>query len=165
MLQNYDILFPETKDKVTKPWLDFNDLYQTINDQSENASTVASLVQEKAKQLINLFCSLGGVRQGYKKARVAPYMHFMPNHIPKFISDHGSLKVFTGQGVEKNNDDAKRVYFNKSNKCNATRDVLQLEARQFVLKHCDKEKRTYRKRNSDYWDLKISKNLDKKNKK
>lgn len=43
------------------------------------------------------------------------------------------MKQFTGQGVEKNNDDAKKVFFQKSNKWDAARDVLQLESRQLAL--------------------------------
>lgn len=49
--------------------------------------------------------------------------------------------MFTGQGVEKNNDDAKKLYFQKSNKWDATRDVLQLEARQYALSGQEREKR------------------------
>ena len=57
-----------------------------------------------------------------------------PTIYQRFVSDHGSLKMFTGQGVEKNNDDAKKLYFQKSNKWDATRDVLQLEAQQYALR-------------------------------
>jgi hypothetical protein len=115
-LHSNDILLPETKDTVIDIWRDFYSLYKYITDDNEDSSASATLVHDKAKEWIILFCSLGGVRQGYEKARVTPYMHTMPYHIPNFISDHGPLKVFTGQGVEKNNDDAKKVYFNKSNK-------------------------------------------------
>ena len=83
-------------------------------------------------------------------------MHCIPYHIPKFVSDHGSLKMFTGQGVEKNNDDAKKLYLQKSNKWDATRDVLQLEARQYALCGQEREKRKYTKRKTDYWETEIS---------
>lgn len=83
-------------------------------------------------------------------------MHCIPYHIPKFVTDHGSLKMFTGQGVGKNNDDAKKLYFQKSNKWDATRDVLQLEAGQYALCGQEREKRQYRKRKSAYWETEIS---------
>lgn len=83
-------------------------------------------------------------------------MHFIPYHIPKFVSDHGALKMFTGQGIKKNNDDAKKLYFQKSNKLDATRYVLQLEARQYALRGQERGKRKYTKRKTEYWETDIS---------
>lgn len=57
------------------------------------------------------------------------------------------MKQFTGQGVEKNNDDAKTVFFQKSNKWDAARDVLQSESRQIALQSYEREKRRYAKQN------------------
>ena len=57
-------------------------------------------------------------------------MHALSYHVPVFIKNHKTFKQFTGQGVDKNNDDAKRIFFQKPNKWNAARDVLQLEAQQ-----------------------------------
>ena len=57
-------------------------------------------------------------------------MHALSYHVPVFIKNHKTFKQFTGQGVEKNNDDAKRIFFQKPNKWNAARDVLQLEVQQ-----------------------------------
>ena len=60
------------------------------------------------------------------------YMHTVPNHVPIVVKQNSTMKQFTGQGVEKNND-AKRLLFQKSNKWNAARDVLHLELRQLAL--------------------------------
>ena len=68
----------------------------------------------------------------------------------------GPPKMFTRQGVEKNSDDAKKLYFQKSNKWDATRDVLQLEARQYALHGQEREKRKYTKRKTEYWLTDIS---------
>ena len=57
-------------------------------------------------------------------------MHALSYHVPVFIKNHKTFKQFTGQGAEKNNDDANRIFFQKPNKWNAARDVLQLEAQQ-----------------------------------
>ena len=54
--------------------------------------------------------------------------------------------------VLKNNDIAKRIFFQKSNKWDAARDVLQLEGRQQALHHCEREKRKYEKQNSEYYN-------------
>ncbi|CAB4031912.1 Hypothetical predicted protein, partial [Paramuricea clavata] len=59
---------------------------------------------------------------------------------------------FTGQGVEKNNDDAKRTVFQKSNKWDSVKDVLCTESRQWDLKNCQRQKNCYTKRNLEYWD-------------
>ena len=81
--------------------------------------------------------------------------------MPSATMSHASSKAtnpskqFTGQGVEKNNDDAKRILFQKSNKWDAARDVLQLEGRQQVLHHCEREMRKYEKQNNDYWNCGI----------
>lgn len=62
------------------------------------------------------------------------------------------MKQFTGQWVEKNNDDAKRVFFQKFSKWDAARDILQSESRQIALQSYDREKRKYAKQNKDYWE-------------
>jgi len=58
--------------------------------------------------------------------------------------------------VEKNNDDAKRVMFHRSNKWDAARDILLTESRQWVLQHHERQKGTYTKRKLDYWETEIS---------
>ncbi|CAH3107988.1 unnamed protein product, partial [Pocillopora meandrina] len=50
--------------------------------------------------------------------RVTPYMHALSYHVPVFIKNHKTFKQFPGQGAEKNNDDAKRIFFQKPNKWN-----------------------------------------------
>ena len=109
------------------------------------------VIFEKAKNFIDLFCSLGNVRIGYLKARVTPYMHSLVYHVPIFIKKYKNFKQFTGQGVEKNNDDAKKVYFQKSNKWDGAKDVLLLEHRQKQLQHHERQKRKYEKINETYW--------------
>ena len=72
-------------------------------------------------------------------------MHALAYHVPVFLKCHSSFKQFTGQGVEKNND-AKKIFFQKSNKWDAARDVLLHEHRQIALKHNDRNKRRYEKK-------------------
>ena len=129
-LKSRDILWPETKETVVKLWRGFESLYHLINADPEENENLVLDVSEKSEEFIELFCSLGGTRVGYNKFRVTPYMHALSYHVPVFIKNHKTFKQFTGQGVEKNNDDAKRIFFQKPNKWNAARDVLQLEAQQ-----------------------------------
>ena len=83
-------------------------------------------------------------------------MHTLVYHIPFFVKMHGCFKKFTGQGVEKNNDEAKRVLFNKSNKWDAAKDILCTESRQWDLKHHERMKGQYTKRKLEYWTTEIS---------
>ena len=76
----------------------------------------------------------------------------MVYHIPKFVELYKTVKVFTGQGVERNNDVARNIVLHKSNKFYSTGDILRLESRQWELKNQERSKRTYEKRNYHYWE-------------
>ena len=78
-------------------------------------------------------------------------MHALSYHVPVLIKNQKTFKQFTGQGIEKNSDDAKRIFFQKSNKWDAAKDALQLEVQQQALHHCEREKRKYEKQNN-HWD-------------
>ncbi|CAB3981176.1 Hypothetical predicted protein, partial [Paramuricea clavata] len=144
-------LFPDTADVVTSIWSEFKNCYDLITD-SLLTHTSCYDVFHKAKKWIELFCSLRQKRVGYRRDNVTPYMHIMCYHVPVFIEKYGSIKQFTGQGVEKNNDDAKRMVFQKSNKWDSVKDVLCTESRQWDLKNCQRQKNCYTKRNLEYWD-------------
>ncbi|XP_048587411.1 uncharacterized protein LOC125570187 [Nematostella vectensis] len=153
-LKSMNILFDETKSEVIKLWEDFHSLYLLICCANADETTPDS-IHQKAKAWIELFSKLGAKRVGYGNARVTPYMHAVPYHIPQFILSHGPIIQFSGQGVEKNNDDAKRIYYQKSNKWDVAKDILLLESRQKSLEHHEREKRKYVKRNEEWWNSKI----------
>ena len=85
-------------------------------------------------------------------------MHVFAYHVPDQIREYGNVRQFSGQGVEKNNDDAKRHYYS-GNRHNAARDILLTEARMEKLEKvtpaCIRQKREYKKRNSEYWEKTI----------
>lgn len=83
-------------------------------------------------------------------------MHIMCYHVLFFIQEHVYFKRFTGQGVVKNNNDANRVLFQKSNKWDAAKDIRFMESRQWELKKHEREEGTYAKRNGEYWDVETS---------
>ena len=56
-------------------------------------------------------------------------MHILYAHVPYFLQQYKCLKIFTGQGVEKNNDTARNVR-RKTNHRNSVGDILQIEHRQ-----------------------------------
>ena len=150
-LKSRDILWPETKETVVKLWRGFESLYHLTNADPEENENLVLDVSEKSEELIEFFCSLGGTRVGYNKFQVTPYMHALSYHVPVLIKNHKTFKQFTGQGVEKNSDDAKKNFFQKSNKWDAAKDALQLEVQQQALHHCEREKRKYEKQNN-HWD-------------
>ena len=91
---------------------------------------------------------------GFKRNRIIPYMHIMVKHIPSFFELHKSVKIFTGQGVEKK-DMAHEIVLRKSNKGDSAGDVLRQERRQWELKRHEREVQNYTKRKESYWDVEI----------
>ena len=75
----------------------------------------------------------------------------MVQHIPRFFELYHSVKMFTGQGVEKNNDVARSVVLRKSNKWDSVGDVLRMEQRQWELQDHERKARDYDKTNERYW--------------
>ncbi|CAB3986080.1 Hypothetical predicted protein [Paramuricea clavata] len=119
--------------------------------------TDIDLYFSKATAWVTLFLSLGDKRQGYAKQNITPYIHAMVYHIPCSMRMHKGMRNFLGQGVEKLNDVCRRIYLEKSNKWDATKDVLLVEER---LQHLSELQRTPRLYNkvSEYWKSEIHEN-------
>jgi hypothetical protein len=58
-------------------------------------------------------------------------------------------------GVEKKNDDCRRIHLFKSNKWDASRDVLLVSKRIEKLQDYERKPREYTKRNAEYWETSI----------
>ena len=68
------------------------------------------------------FVSFSHVFEGHHRNCVTPYMHVFAYHVPDQIREYGNVRQFSGQGVEKNNDDTKRHYYSGNrHKCNIYR--------------------------------------------
>jgi len=80
-------------------------------------------------------------------------MHVLFAHVPYFLHTHKSLRVFTGQGVEKNNDSARNVVLRKSNHFDSVGDILRIENR-CLLRERERAGRKYTKQNTQYWGKK-----------
>ena len=144
------VIHEESCNEVIKIWEDFHNLYKIISKANPTSEDVASHF-ENSKAWVELFVSLSAKRKGYTRARVTPYMHTMVYHLPRFISLYKTVKLFSGQGVEMNNDVARSVVLRKSNKWDCTSDVLKLESRQRELSQHERQKRAYEKEDEDYW--------------
>ena len=145
------VIQPDTVEVVKTIWEKFGEIYSTVTNKSPSIEMINDYFQ-KAREWVNLFTSLRDKRIGYKRANVTPYMHAMVYHIPTFLQNYKTIKLFTGQGVEKNNDMARAIVLRKSNKWNAPADILKLESRQWNLRDSERSKRTYTKRKTSYWE-------------
>lgn len=58
-------------------------------------------------------------------------------------------------GVEKLNDDCRRIHLHRSNKWDAPKDVLLVEKRIEHLAECERTPRQYVKQNAEYWGNEI----------
>ena len=139
--------------RVIKLWKDFYSLYQKICTK-DVTNELPKTIHNKANEWINLFISLGAKQLGYTKARVTPYMHFPAYYLPGFIQNYGFLMQFSRQQVKKN-DDAKCIYYQKSNRWDAARDILLWESWKKALAHHERVKWKYEKKNMEWWNEKI----------
>ena len=149
------VIQPDTLEVVKNLWEKFGEIYSTVTCMKPSTEMRNDYFC-KAKEWVNLFISLRDKRLGYKRANVTPYMHAMVYHIPRFLEDYQTIKLFTGQGVEKNNDMARAIVLKKSNNWDAPTDILRVESRQWELREHERSKRSYTKKNFTYWgeDLK-----------
>ena len=77
---------------------------------------------------------------------------------PNTLIQYGKLVNNSGQGVEKINDDIKKIHQSETNNYDATIDALKVRKRIEYLKTdgCERIKRDYNKKKSErYWDDEI----------
>ena len=84
-------------------------------------------------------------------------MHAMVYHLPTFLETYKTVKLFSGQGVEKNNDVARSVVLIKSNNWDAAADVLKKREKKRI-------KRSYTKKNRQYWEHELEEERKKRRK-
>ncbi|XP_028394380.1 uncharacterized protein LOC114518556 [Dendronephthya gigantea] len=151
-----------TSSVVIKIWKDFNHLYKDYIQRQNLTDADVDIYFAKAQAWITLFLSLTGKLQGYGKTNITPYMHAMVYHAPKFMRIHQGIRHFSGQGVEKLNDDCRRVHLEKSNKWDAAKDVLLAEERLRLLSNVRRTPRPYKKKAEEYWSTTIRESRSKR---
>lgn len=72
------------------------------------------------------------------------------------------IKLFLFSGVEKLNDDCRRIHLQRSNKWDAAKDVLLVGKRIERLSDCERIARKYEKQNRSYWDSSIKESRSKR---
>ena len=68
------------------------------------------------------------------------------------------MLIFKLAGVEKNNDDARKIIQRKSNHTDDPAEVLRAEHHIRTLKHRERKPRQYTKKNTEYWENNIKTN-------
>ena len=114
------VIQPATENEVENLWVKFSIIYSIVTCKTPSEHMITDYFC-KAQEWINLFLSLGDK---------CPYRHAMVYHIPKFLEAYKTVKIFSGQGVEKNNDMARSIVLRKSNKWDGAGDYATLERRQ-----------------------------------
>ncbi|KAK3753656.1 hypothetical protein QZH41_011267 [Actinostola sp. cb2023] len=90
--------------------------------------------------------------QGYSQNNpITPYIHILIYHAGDILQKYGSLKIFSGQEVEKKNDDFRRYFTRKINRWDACASMLKVEKRQELLRNKERVSRRYRKLNDEFW--------------
>ena len=74
----------------------------------------------------------------------------MVGNIPWFFKNFKTVKRFTGQGVERNNDVARSIVLRKSNKWDSVGDVLHQESRQWQLQNKERKPGSYCKHKAEH---------------
>ena len=147
-LESSTCITQSCKEQVIALWGSFLEVYQKVSsdvlDQAE-IETYFSLAQKWVAQ----FRALSRHLEGYDS--ITPYIHIMLYHVPRLLKQHGTLKSFSGQGLEKTNDDIKRIFHAKTNKHDAPAASLAVRRRKLVLKHTARVKNPYTKRNKEFW--------------
>ncbi|CAH3156803.1 unnamed protein product [Porites evermanni] len=105
-------LFLRVTDVLTRNVLD--EMIELVDEESHkrkvaNPSVIWQHLQTAVEAInkLKLFCSMGHKHSGYGKKNVTCYMYSVVYHVPEAMKKHSNVKQFMGQGVEKNNDDAR----------------------------------------------------------
>lgn len=139
----------DTKDKTVLVWKNFEAYYKCIQEHNPESNACFEL----AKTFVTSFLDLGAHRIGYQKENVTPYMHVAVYHIPNMIKRYKNIIQFSGQNIEKLNDDVRKAHLKKSNRWDGTKEALTLEKRieHGIKNKLERTKRKYVKKNEEYW--------------
>ena len=88
---------------VQKLWSNFLSMYKTLDQSTDKIP--ADSFETKATNWLRLFTTV------YQTRHVTPYMHLLTSHIAEFLDIHGTIVLFSQQGLEKMNDDVTKFYF------------------------------------------------------
>lgn len=146
------VIHNDTHDRTVKLWKDLVEILSLVNSSVVQTKT-PEFVFGLCKTWLTDFLILGDIRKGYYPENVTPYMHAMVYHVPFFVHKYGELRKFSGQAVEKLNDNIKTIYQQKTNKFDCAMDTMKVRKRLEMLSSgMERPKRSYTKKKTDWWE-------------
>ena len=135
LLTNIDIpsVFPTLpyKSEVQKLWKDFITIQQLFSSKPDELTPeTISRFEALSKSFVSDFTDI------CPSKHITPYMHCMMYHVGEFMQLHGSILMFTQQGLEKYNDIMTKDYFRSTSHRNE-RCLMQILQKQNRLEHLD----------------------------
>uniref|UniRef100_A0A7M5V8K2 Uncharacterized protein n=2 Tax=Clytia hemisphaerica TaxID=252671 RepID=A0A7M5V8K2_9CNID len=124
-------------------WKAFEELYTTMNKPELTDAEIDDF-ESKAIAWVYKLKKMNGC--GYDWSfPVTPYIHIMVKHIPDILRKYKTLRIFSGQGVEKKNDEFRKFFHSKINRRDACVDLLGVEKRLQMLQEngFERQKRSY----------------------
>ena len=136
---------------VKNIWLKFPIVYASISSEKPSEEMMANLFEKTQDCITFLFyyvttsLDISELIQHHIFTLFNTYVRAMTYHVPTFFESYKSLKIFTGQDVDKKNDVARSVVLRKSNIWNSVKDALRVEKGQLELRNQQRSKRKYNK--------------------
>ena len=114
---------------IINVWQDFYEIYDLLRSFDDfGRCSVASQKQEGLRVRVKMW--LEAFVAVYHNKHVTPYMHLLVNHAADIIQRHGSLSVFSAQGLEKLNHLITVDYFKCTNHWQGIQALDQLMRKQ-----------------------------------
>ena len=135
LFTNFNVLsvFPDLphSEEVQQLWKDLIIIHKLFSSKAEELTTEKIMEFETlSKAFVDNFIKI------YPAKHVTPYMHCMMYHVSEFMQLHGSILMFTQQGLEKYNDLMTKDYFwatcHQNEQC-----LIQILQKQNRLEHLE----------------------------
>ena len=130
---NISTVFPDLphNQEVQKLWEDFIVIHKLFSSKpTELTPESITRFETLSKAFVGDFIKI------YPAKHVTPYMHCMMYHVSEFMQLHGSILMFTQQGLEKYNDLMTKDYFRATSHRNE-QCLIQILQKQNRLEHLE----------------------------
>ncbi|XP_057293784.1 uncharacterized protein LOC130622344 [Hydractinia symbiolongicarpus] len=116
----------EQASETTLLWQKFDQLYEKMNRSTKLTEIEIDTFEIEVVKWVEMLKNMPGC--GYDPSiSVTPYIHIFVKHVPDLLRRFGTLRPFSGQGVEKKKDEFKKIFQRKTNKWDACESMLKGE--------------------------------------
>ncbi|XP_066923203.1 uncharacterized protein [Clytia hemisphaerica] len=141
---HFDEFLPKNQVAPTRQlWKAFEELYMIMNRPELTPAEIDDF-ELKAIAWVYKLKKMNGCGYDWSYP-VTPYIHIMVKHVPDVLRKYKTLRIFSGQGVEKKNDEFRKFFHSKINRRDACVDLLGVEKRLQMLQDggFERQKRAY----------------------